>query len=141
MLNKKLVRTMVILMLVIALAGTGAAVYIVKYNGKSSKGPTIDDVLKYSVDVSEITTNLASDNYAKMAFKIQTNSKKAKDELTKRDFQVRNIIIEELSEKKAEDLQGKAGKLQLEEALKTKINQVMQDGKVVQVYITESLLQ
>ncbi len=139
--NKKLVQTMTLILLVIALIGTGAAVYITKYSGQNSKGPTIDDILKYSVDVSEITTNLASDNYAKMAFKIQTDSKKAKDELTKRDFQVRNIIIEELSEKKAKDLQGKAGKLQLENALKTKINQVMQDGKVVQVYITESLLQ
>ena len=139
--NKKLIQTMILILLVIALIGTGAVVYITKYSGKSSKGPTIDDVLKYSVDVSEITTNLASDNYAKMAFKIQTDSKKAKDELTKRDFQVRNLIIEELSEKKAKDLQGKAGKLQLQDALKTKINQVMQDGKVVQVYITESLLQ
>ncbi len=139
--NKKLIQTMILILLVIALIGTGAVVYITKYSGQSSKGPTIDDVLKYSVDVSEITTNLASDNYAKMAFKIQTDSKKAKDELTKRDFQVRNLIIEELSEKKAKDLQGKAGKVQLQDALKTKINQVMQDGKVVQVYITESLLQ
>ncbi|HJV30715.1 MAG TPA: flagellar basal body-associated FliL family protein, partial [Bacillales bacterium] len=62
-------------------------------------------------------------------------------ELTKRDFQVKNIIIEELSEKKAQDLQGKAGKLQLENTLKMKTNELMQDGKVVKVYITESLLQ
>lgn len=139
--NNKLVRTMLISLLVIALIGAGAAVYIFKFSGKSSKAPTIDDVLKVSVDIPEITTNLASDNYAKMAFKIQMDSKKAKDELTKRDFQVKNIIIEELSEKKAQDLQGEKGKLQLENDLKSKINQVMQDGKVVQVYITESLLQ
>lgn len=139
--NNKLVRTMLISLLVIALIGAGAAVYIFKFSGKSGKAPTIDDVLKVSVDVPEITTNLASDNYAKMAFKIEMDSKKAKDELTKRDFQVKNIIIEELSEKKAQDLQGKKGKLQLENDLKSKINQVMQDGKVVQVYITESLLQ
>lgn len=139
--NKKLVRTMVIILIVITLAGAGAAVYLLKFNGKSSKGPTIDDIVKVSVDVPEITTNLASDNYAKVAFKIQTDSASAKTELTKRDFQVKNIIIEELSEKKAKDLQGKAGKMQLESSLKTKINQLMQDGKVVQVYLTESLLQ
>lgn len=139
--KNKLVRTMVIILLGIALVGAGAAFYILKYNGKSNKELTIDEVLKVSVDVPEITTNLASDNYAKMAFKIQTNSTKAQKELTKRDFQVKNIIIEELSEKKAKDLQGRAGKLKLENSIKTKINQVMQDGKVVQVYITESLLQ
>jgi flagellar FliL protein len=110
-------------------------------NGKDTKDPTIDDILKTSVDIPEITTNLAGDAYIKISFKIQTDSKAAKNELTKRDFQVKNIIIEELSEKKAQDLQGKAGKLQLENTLKLKINELMQDGKVVKVYITESLLQ
>ncbi|MDP4107901.1 MAG: flagellar basal body-associated FliL family protein, partial [Bacillota bacterium] len=77
----------------------------------------------------------------KMSFKIQTDSKDAKNELTKRDFQIKNIMIEELSDTKEEDLQGKAGKVKLEETLKERINKIMQDGKVVQVYITASLLQ
>jgi flagellar protein FliL len=136
----KLLRTMLIILAVIALVG-GAALYFVLPNGKDTKNPTIDDILKTSVDIPEITTNLAGDAYIKISFKIQTDSKSAMNELTKRDFQVKNIIIEELSEKKAQDLQGKAGKLQLENTLKLKINELMQDGKVVKVYITESLLQ
>jgi flagellar protein FliL len=140
MINRKLLKTMLIIILAIALAG-GIAVYFVLQNGKVTKNPTIDDILKTSVDVPEITTNLAGDAYIKISFKIQTDSKDAKNELTKRDFQVKNIIIEELSEKKAQDLQGKAGKLQLENTLKSKINELMRDGKVVKVYITESLLQ
>jgi flagellar protein FliL len=140
MIKNKLLRTMLIIIVGIALAG-GIAVYFVLQNGKDTKNPTIDDILKTSVDIPEITTNLAGDAYIKISFKIQTDSKNAKNELTKRDFQVNNIIIEELSEKKAQDLQGKAGKLQLENTLKSKINELMQDGKVVKVYITESLLQ
>jgi flagellar protein FliL len=138
--NKKIFRTMLIILVVIALAG-GTAVYFVLQKGKDPKEPTIDDILKTTVDVPEITTNLAGDDYIKISFKFQTDSKDAKEELTKRDFQVKNIIIEELSEKKAQDLQGKAGKLQLENTLKMKTNELMQDGKVVKVYITESLLQ
>lgn len=42
---------------------------------------------------------------------------------------------------KAEDIQGKEGQIKLQEDLKTKINGLMQEGKIVQVYITESLLQ
>lgn len=138
--KNKILRTMIIILIVIALVG-GIAIYYVLQNGKNTKNPTIDDILKTSVDLPEITTNLAGDSYIKISFKIQTDSKDAKNELTKRDFQVNNIIIEELSEKKAQDLQGKMGKLKLEDTLKSKINELMRDGKVVNVYITESLLQ
>ena len=97
--------------------------------------------MESSVDIEEITTNLASDNFIRISFKIQTDSKKAKEELEKRDFQVKNIIIQELSEKNTEDLKGKNGQIELESDLKDKINELMQEGKVVQVYIVNSLLQ
>jgi flagellar protein FliL len=140
MIKNKLLNTMLIILIVIAIAG-GTAIYLVLQKGKDPKEPTIDDILKTSVDVPEITTNLAGDDYIKISFKIQTDSKDAKEELTKRDFQVKNIIIEELSEKKAQDLKGKTGKSTLENTMKLKINELMQDGKVEKVYITESLLQ
>lgn len=54
---------------------------------------------------------------------------------------MKNIIILELSEKTAEDLKGKEGQQKLENDLKTKISEIMQEGKVEHVYITESLLQ
>lgn len=133
---------MVVLLVAIALVGAVALTVVLKMsNDGKEKEPTIEEVLKTSVDVEEVTTNLASDDFIRMSFKIQTDSKKAKEELEKRDFQVKNIIIQELSEKKAEELQGKDGKLKLEQALKEDINSLMQEGKVVKVYITQSLLQ
>ena len=94
-----------------------------------------------SVDIKEITTNLASNDFIRISFKIQTDSKKAKEELQKRDFQVNNIIILELSGLEVEEIQGKEGQLKLEETLKTKINEILQEGKVQKVYITQFLLQ
>jgi flagellar protein FliL len=61
--------------------------------------------------------------------------------LDKRDFQVNNIIIEELSEMKAEDLQGKKGKELIEGKVKEKVNSLMQEGKVEKVYITSMMIQ
>ncbi|PLR97269.1 flagellar basal body-associated protein FliL [Bacillus sp. T33-2] len=140
--NNKLVMTMLILLVAITLVGAVALVVVLKVSGEEKpKGPTIDEVLESSVDIPEITTNLASDDFIRISFKIQTDSKKAKEELEKRDFQVRNIIIHELSEKKTEDLQASQGKASLEEALKGKLNALMQEGKVEKVYITGSLLQ
>jgi len=140
--NNKLLMIMLMMLLAITLVGAIALVIVMKFSGDDeTKEPTIDDVLEASVDIPQITANLASDDYIRISFKIQTENKKAKEELQKRDFQVKNLIIQELSEMKAEDIQGKEGQIKLQEDLKTKINGLMQEGKIVQVYITESLLQ
>ncbi|RBP95254.1 flagellar FliL protein [Cytobacillus firmus] len=140
--NNKLLIIMLMMLVAITLVGAIALVIVMKFSGDGeTKEPTIDDVLEASVDIPQITANLASDDYIRISFKIQTENKKAKEELQKRDFQVKNLIIQELSEMKAEDIQGKEGQIKLQEDLKTKINGLMQEGKIVQVYITESLLQ
>jgi flagellar protein FliL len=140
--NNKLLMIMLFLLIAITLVGAVAVVVVMKYtDGAEKKEPSIEEVLEASVDINQITTNLASDDFIRISFKVETDSKKAKEELEKRDFQVKNIIIQELSEKKAEDLQGKEGKVSLQEDLKSKINSLMQNGKVESVYITESLLQ
>ncbi|KIY21532.1 MULTISPECIES: flagellar basal body-associated protein FliL [Mesobacillus] len=140
--NNKLVMIMSVMLVVILLVGTVAVVAVMKLKtSDNTKEPSIEEVLAASVDVPEVTTNLASNDYIKISFKIETDGKKAKDELEKRDFQVKNLIIYELSEKKAEDLKGKEGKMNLEETLKVKLNELMQDGKIKKVYITGSLLQ
>jgi flagellar protein FliL len=140
--NNKLVMIMLVMLVAIMLVGGIAIVTVMKLTGEDGeKGPSIDEVLEASVDIPEVTTNLASNDFIKISFKIETDSEKAKEELQKRDFQVRNIIIYELSEKKSEELQGKEGKMNLEETLKAKLNGLMQEGKIKKVYITGSLLQ
>jgi flagellar protein FliL len=141
--SNKLVMTMLILLIAIALVGAVAIVMVLNHTGeaKNSEQPTIDEVIEASVDINEVTTNLASNDFIRISFKIQTDSKEAKEELEKRNFQVNNIIILELSEKTAESIQGREGQLQLEETLRIRINELMQDGKVEKVYITQFLLQ
>ncbi|KAB2337517.1 flagellar basal body-associated protein FliL [Cytobacillus depressus] len=140
--NNKLIMIMLILLVAITLVGAVAVIIVKQLNDQSgTKEPTIDEVLKASLDVPQITTNLASNDFIRISFKIQTDSKKTKEELEKRDFQVKDIIIQELSEMKAEDIQGKDGQSQLKEDLKAKINQILHKGKIEKVYITENLLQ
>jgi flagellar FliL protein len=140
--NNKLLMVMLIMLVAITLVGAIALVVVMKFTGdEGTKEPTIDEVLEASVDIPQVTANLASNDYIRISFKIQTESKKAKEELEKRDFQVKNLIIQELSEMKAEDIQGKQGQIKLQDDLKNKINDLMQEGKIVKVYITESLLQ
>ncbi|OKL37130.1 flagellar basal body-associated protein FliL [Domibacillus mangrovi] len=141
--KNKMMMIMMIVMAVILLAGTIAVVMILK----SSEGNAveeelnIDDVLAASVDMPEMTTNLASDDFIRISFKIQTDSVDAMEEMTKRDFQAKNIIIKKLSEMTAEDLKGEAGKEKLTEMLKSELNSIMKGGEVEAVYITSYIIQ
>ncbi|MGD6803028.1 flagellar basal body-associated protein FliL [Rossellomorea vietnamensis] len=139
--KNKLLTITLILLVTITLVGVLALVVLLKFNDDETKEPTIDEVIEASVDVPELTTNLLSGDYIRISFKVQTDGKKAKEELEKRDFQVKNIIIEELSELKSDELQGKEGKQQLETTIKEKANSLMQEGKVQRVYITSYIIQ
>ncbi|MFJ7638585.1 flagellar basal body-associated protein FliL [Peribacillus sp. NPDC097225] len=141
--KKKLLTIILIMLVAITLVGVIAVVVVTKLSDPTSAEdkPSIDEIVKSSVEIPEITTNLAGNDYIKISFMVQTDSKKAKEELEKRNFQVKNIIITELSEMKATELTGKKGKEKLQNTLKTKINELMEEGKVEKVYITSSILQ
>jgi len=54
---------------------------------------------------------------------------------------VKNIVIQELSEITPQDLEGKIGKQNFEESLKSLINPLMQEGEIKQVYIVSYIIQ
>lgn len=135
--------SVIVSILVILLLGTLGVIIWTKFfapNPTNDSEPSIDTILKYSVDIPEITTNLKSDEYVKISFKVQTDSKGAKNELEKRDFQINNLVISELSETNSEELEGKVGKEKLENTMQDMINDLMQTGKVVKVYITSCVI-
>ncbi len=132
---------MIILLVAITLVGAIFIVVLKQLNDNARSGdPSIEEIVESSVDVPQVMTNLASNDFIRISFKIQTDSKKAKKELEKRDFQTKDIIIQELSEMKADEIQGKDGQAKIKETIKSKLNELMRNGKVVEVYITESLL-
>ncbi len=141
--NKALTITLIAL---VALTLIGVVVLVLvmqmnKGNGEP-KEPSIDQVLEQSVDIEEITTNLADGKgFIRLELKIQTDNKKAADELEKREFQVRNIVIQETSDMTAADFEGKAGKQAFEESIRAQINPLMQEGEVTKVYIVSYVIQ
>ncbi|WP_042348908.1 flagellar basal body-associated protein FliL [Bacillus massiliigorillae] len=141
--KNKLLMIMLGVLIAITLVGVIALVIIIKSDesGAEGKEPSADELVKVSMEVPEITTNLADNGFIKIKFMIQANDKDAKIELEKRNFQVQNIIIAELSELKASDFKGKKGQENLQEKLKTRINSIMQTGSVEKVYITSSIIQ
>ena len=141
--KNNLLTIMLSIIAVIALIGVIAYVLITQLNGEptEAKEAKIEEVVLASVDIPEIRTNLADGHYAILQMKITTDSKGAAKELTQRIFQVNNLAIQELSEMTEEDLKGKQGKNLFEKAIKAKMNELMQEGEIQQVYITSFLVQ
>ncbi|MGE7089886.1 flagellar basal body-associated protein FliL [Lysinibacillus sp. NPDC048646] len=135
--NNKMLTMLIIVLVAIILIGVIAVVLLTQFNKPAATlEPTIDEVVETLVDVPEITTNLSDKRVVRMTLKIQTTSKDAAAELTKRLYQTNNIAIEELSEMTLESLEGKQGKQMFQKALKTRLNELMQEGEIQQVYIT-----
>lgn len=141
--NNKLLTIMLIVLVCITLLGVVALLVVFQLKGddKEAAGPTIDQIVESSIDIPEITTNLEGNKFIRISLKVQTDSLEAAEELTKRDFQVNNIVITELSEMTPKDLEGKQGKAAFESSLKTKINELMDSGEIQKVYITSYIIQ
>ncbi len=125
---------------IIALA-VGLYYFFMKGTEAAGGKPTADEIVENSVEIPEITTNLLNGDYIRISFTIQTDGKKAKEELEKRNFQVENVIIKKLSGLEAKDLEGTEGKVKLENDLKESLSESMEEGKIIQVYITSTIIQ
>ncbi|MCT6923554.1 MULTISPECIES: flagellar basal body-associated protein FliL [Bacillales] len=140
--SNKLLMIMIIILVAIILVG--AILFVVYMNANKDsveKGPTIDEIVEASIDVPEIRTNLKDKHVVIMQMKLTTDSKEAAAELEKRLFQVNNIAIQELSDMELKDLEGSQGKEAFGNILKTKVNELMQDGEVTKVYLTAYISQ
>jgi flagellar FliL protein len=130
---------MLVILIILTLIGA-VAFTVVWYMNKEdnySGAPSIDDVLKRTVEMEEITTNIQGDQFVAIKLNVEADSENAKEELEKRAFQVKNILVLELSAMTAEQFKSKEGLLEIESLLKMKINEIMQNGVVERVYITD----
>ena len=143
MFQNRLVNVMMVILAALTLAGALVLIlYTQFYQETRAEGePTINDILRVSVETDEITTNLLSSHIIRTRFVIQLDNTRAKSELEKRDFQIENIIIQELSDMKESDFRGSEGIKELEERIGDRINHIMQEGNVVKVYLNQRVIQ
>lgn len=111
-----------------------------KGDGDEKNEATIDEIIEASVEIPEITTNLAGRQFIRISLMIQTDSTAAAEELTKREFQVKNLVIQELSDITQDELEGKAGKQAFESTIQSLLNPLMQEGEVERVYIVSYII-
>lgn len=125
---------------VITAAVTLGIVFFVLGNDASvNSEPSIDDMNEYSYETAEITTDLKDGRFVRVQFRIITDGKDAVKEIEKRDFQIENILIKEISVMEEEDFS--TGLENVEQTLLEKMNEVMTEGEILEVYTVRKILQ
>ncbi|MBK2000381.1 flagellar basal body-associated protein FliL [Campylobacter sp. LH-2024] len=92
----------------------------------------------YSLD--PFTLNLLSDSgsrYLKCTIDLEQNSELLKPELDKKVAVIRDIIIRTLTSKTFEEISTQKGKERLKDELVGKINEILTDGFIKNVYFTD----
>jgi len=136
-----LLKIMLISLSVLVISGIISFVVIMNITGKETRGEgrSIDDINANSFETPEITTDLKDGTFVRIQFQIITDEKKALKEVEKREFQIKNILIKELAIMTEEDFE--SGLSDLEIALQEKLNKVMTDGTITDVYTISKILQ
>ncbi|MDO6449630.1 flagellar basal body-associated protein FliL [Oceanobacillus profundus] len=137
----KLVKTMITSLVVLLVIAIASLVVVLNVAGENKKGDaqSIDDIVNYSYESPEITTDLADGAFVRIQFQIVTDGKETLKEVEKRDFQLKNIIIKELATKTEEDF--KSGLSELEQVVKSSLNELVEEGEITEVYTINKILQ
>lgn len=136
----KLMKTMVTSLTIVIIGGAIALVVILNTDDEQHVvAQSVDEIVKYSYETPEITTDLEDGNFVRIQFQIVTNGKKAREEISKRDFQLKNILIKELATMDEEVF--KTGLDDLEDSLTDQLNELMTTGNVIDVYTIHKILQ
>ncbi|MBM7598587.1 flagellar FliL protein [Virgibacillus halotolerans] len=137
---RKLVKVMLTSLAILLACGIAGFIVVLNMKDEPREGDaSIDDVVAYSYETPEMTTDLEDGSFVRIQFQMLTDGKAAQKEISKRDFQIKNIIIKELAEMDEADF--KSGLTDLEKMIRDKTNEVMTAGKVTDVYTISKILQ
>lgn len=133
------VKTFLISLISVVILSTIVVIVVLNYTSGEPKAETIDDIVEHSFETEEVTTDLEDGSFVRIQFNIITDGKKAQEEISKRGFQINNVLIKELATMNEEDF--KTGLDELEDSVKDRLNELMTDGQITEVYTINKILQ
>jgi len=140
----KKIEKILLLLIIVCILGGGVIFYMKnsEASAEEEKKISAEELAARSIDTDVITTNLASENnYAVVQFNILFGSEKAKEETEKRTPEVRAAVISTIAGFTKEQLIGKEGISTLEQELTRKLDEIVNEGRVERVLVTEFKLQ
>ena len=137
----KAAKVIIAILSILIIAAIVSIVIVLNFSKESSAddSQTIDEMNEYSYTTPEVTTDLEDGSFVRIEFQIVTDGKKGLKELEKREFQIKNLLIKELSLMSEKDFN--SGLSDLEDTMKDSLNDIMEDGKITDVYTISKILQ
>lgn len=136
---KKMKKTLMI-SVITALLITGGLFYY-KYQKEHIDSPevmTMDKLAEQTIQTNQISTNLYADNLIQVKFSIELDSKETKKQTEKIVPIIESDIIKLLSQSKKDDFKDIGS---FEKLIKDRLNGRFSEGKIINVYTTELLIQ
>ena len=97
--------------------------------------------------LGDFTTNLATNDragkFVRVEIRVQMSDRGMANELkdAHTNILLRDAVIEEMSLKRFSELSTQKGKMKLKENIKDRINEIVQEGQIEEVYFTQFIIQ
>lgn len=147
--KKKKGKLLIIIIAVVVLLAGGAGAYFFVFKGEGEKKET--NTKKESKEGTGVNfsfepfvVNLmdtGGTKYLKISIQIELADTKLMEKAKSRTPQLRDAIITLLSNKTSEELITSEGKIVLKDEIKQRANQILGEGNVINVYLTDFVMQ
>jgi flagellar protein FliL len=135
----------IILVVILALLGGGGYVGYVKFLKPPPPEVTEPPVEQsVSLEMGSFLVNLSDPGgkrYLKVTMQFEVTGQKVNEEVNKRIVEMRDMIIMLLSSKEYSEIGSVTGKLSLKRELLTRMNKMLREGQVKEIYFTDFLVQ
>lgn len=95
--------------------------------------------------LGDFTANMASHDragkFVRVEIKLQMSDEDMADELKEKNIIIRDAVIEEMSLKKFSEVSTPKGKVELKNNIKSRLNSIVGDGNIEDVYFTQFIIQ
>lgn len=135
----------IILAVLVLVLGAGGYVgwsHFAQSSKPSHTTPKITKEIVYELDTFLVNlSDPGGRRYLKVNIKLRLDNQKVVKELNDRKDQLRDRILMLLSSKRFDDIATLAGKMALKQEIMSRLNSILKEGRVEQVYFTEFLVQ
>ncbi len=102
------------------------------------KAPTVFFLGDFTANMA---TNDRAGKFVRVEVRLQMSDKDMASELKEKNIILRDAVIEEMSLKRFSQVATEKGKEELKENIKNRINQIVGDGEIQEVYFTQFIIQ
>ncbi|MGC9196526.1 MAG: flagellar basal body-associated FliL family protein [Syntrophobacteraceae bacterium] len=138
-------KLLIIILAFVVLLGAGGAVAYMKFGGATPANASVEkEKTPVSYTLPTFLVNLAdpgSKRFLKVTIDLQLDSKAAAEQCKTLDPEIKDSILTILSSQEAGDIVSADDKRRLKKLLKQTLNHLITNGKVLQVYFTDFLIQ